>query len=74
MSNEGDTICVWYNTAHTAYTVQNWQDNASTGNPDVMFSPKNKHNDGKSYYCVVGTCRSMGQGYWDKSGPAGGPP
>lgn len=52
MSNEGDTICVWYNTAHTAYTVQNWQDNASTGNPDVMFSPKNKHNDGKSYYCV----------------------
>ncbi|GIJ84868.1 hypothetical protein Asppvi_003719 [Aspergillus pseudoviridinutans] len=76
--NQGDTVCVWYNTAHTAYTVQNWEENVCTsptqsGDPYVMFSP-NQNNAGGGYYCVVGTCRSEGQGYWDKSGPAGGPP
>jgi hypothetical protein len=41
--------------------------------PDyVMFSP-NIDNKGGNYYCVVGTCRSQGENYWDKSGRAGGP-
>ncbi|GAQ40516.1 hypothetical protein AtubIFM55763_001444 [Aspergillus tubingensis] len=72
------TVCIWYNTAHTAYTVQNGLYNVCTGfNPNngagfVMFSP-NQNNKGGGYYCVIGTCRSQGQNYWDKSGPAGGP-
>ncbi|PYH66916.1 uncharacterized protein BO88DRAFT_445315 [Aspergillus vadensis CBS 113365] len=72
------TVCIWYNTAHTAYTVQNGPYNLCTGfNPNngagfVMFSP-NQNNKGGGYYCVIGTCRSQGQYYWDKSGPAGGP-
>ena len=41
--------------------------------PDyVMFSP-NVDNKGGQFYCVVGTCRSRGENYWDKSGRAGGP-
>lgn len=73
-----DTVCLWYNTAHTAYTVENGLYNQCTGfNPSntgnfVMFSP-NQNNKGGQFYCVIGTCRSQGQNYWDKSGPAGGP-
>ncbi|KAL4894784.1 hypothetical protein BDV59DRAFT_164140 [Aspergillus ambiguus] len=72
------TVCIWYNTAHTAYTVQNGLYNQCTGfspNKDasfVMFSP-NQNNKGGGFYCVIGTCRSQGQNYWDKSGRAGGP-
>ncbi|EHA24750.1 hypothetical protein ASPNIDRAFT_40671 [Aspergillus niger ATCC 1015] len=72
------TVCIWYNTAHTAYTAQNGLYNVCTGfNPNndagfVMFSP-NQNNKGGGFYCVIGTCRSQGQNYWDKSGPAGGP-
>ncbi|KPM44436.1 hypothetical protein AK830_g2087 [Neonectria ditissima] len=75
----GEDICVWYNTAHTAYTVQNkdrnlcdgstWYD---SGDPFVLFSP-NSANRGGGYYCVIGTCRAQGDGYWDYSGRAGGP-
>ncbi|RGP72908.1 hypothetical protein FLONG3_6546 [Fusarium longipes] len=76
----GENICVWYTTAHTAYTVTNrerdtcvlgsrWQ---NVGNPFVMFSP-NQANRGGGYYCVVGTCRSQGDGYWVKDGRPGGP-
>ncbi|RYP57212.1 hypothetical protein DL770_010717 [Monosporascus sp. CRB-9-2] len=78
--NSGDTVCVWYNTAHTAYTVQNGIVNTvcggsePVGDPFILFSP-NSENVGGSYYCVIGAqyCRSKGQGYWDKSGRAGGP-
>jgi hypothetical protein len=72
-----ETICVWYNAAHTAYTVRDTMWNRCTGyapdnhGPDyVMFSP-NIDNKGSHYYCVVGTCRSQGENYWDKSGRAG---
>ncbi|PCG96925.1 Hypothetical protein PENO1_065820 [Penicillium occitanis (nom. inval.)] len=73
----GDTICVWYNTAHTAYTCENGEFNACTGfsgdgDNFVMYSP-NSNNVGGGYYCVVGTCRSQGEGYWNYDGPAGGP-
>ncbi|KAL4893757.1 hypothetical protein BDV59DRAFT_207539 [Aspergillus ambiguus] len=73
-----ETVCLWYNTAHTAYTVQSGLYNQCTGfSPNnggnfVMFSP-NQNNKGGGYYCVVGTCRSQGQNYWDKSGRPGGP-
>lgn len=75
--NSGDTVCVWYNTAHTAYTCQNGAYNDCTGfSPSsgefVMFSP-NINNVGGGYYCVIGTCRSQGSGYLDYNGPAGGP-
>lgn len=72
----GETICVWYNTAHTAYTVANQQYNAcqtlDPGPSFVMYSP-NTANSGGGYYCVVGACRSQGSAYWDYSGRAGGP-
>ncbi|KAF9761351.1 hypothetical protein IL306_003848 [Fusarium sp. DS 682] len=72
----GETICIWYNIAHTAYTVQDVTTNPCTGSkessPYVMFSP-NENNSGGGYYCVVGTCRSKGEGYWDYNGRAGGP-
>lgn len=75
--NPGDTICVWYNTANTAYTVQNYNYNQCTGaapygDPFVMFSP-NINNVGGYYYCVVGTCRNQAAAYWNYNGPAGGP-
>ncbi|GAT30941.1 hypothetical protein RIB2604_03701500 [Aspergillus luchuensis] len=49
------TVCIWYNTAHTAYTVQNGLYNVCTGfNPNngagfVMFSP-NQNNKGAVDY------------------------
>ncbi|RYO87094.1 hypothetical protein DL766_003550 [Monosporascus sp. MC13-8B] len=78
--NRGDTVCVWYNAAHAAYTVRNAIQNTvyggvrSVGGPYVMFSP-NRNNVGGGYYCVIGAqyCRSEGQAYWNKKGRAGGP-
>ncbi|OBT64832.1 hypothetical protein VE03_06403 [Pseudogymnoascus sp. 23342-1-I1] len=74
---EGDTVCVWYKTAHTAYTVQNYDYNQCTGadakGKAVIQSPNNG-NKGGNFYCVMGSaCRSQGEGYWDLNGPAGGP-
>ncbi|KAH7129219.1 hypothetical protein EDB81DRAFT_661255 [Dactylonectria macrodidyma] len=73
----GETLCIWYNTAHTAYTVQNVMYNTcgtsyTSSGPFVMYSP-NENNRGGGYYCVIGTCRSQGDNYWDKTGRAGGP-
>lgn len=74
----GETVCTWYQTAHTAYTVVNCD--ATTCDPEcnpsdpfVMFSP-NHNNAGGGYYCVTGTCRAQGDSYWNFDGPAGGPP
>ncbi|KAF5563112.1 hypothetical protein FPHYL_5343 [Fusarium phyllophilum] len=75
-----EDVCVWYNTALTAYTVQNKERDScavgggwdSTGDPFVMYSP-NESNRGGGYYCVIGTCRAQGDNYWDYSGRAGGP-
>ncbi|KAF7557609.1 hypothetical protein G7Z17_g542 [Cylindrodendrum hubeiense] len=58
-------------------TVQNYVfntcgPNSDDGDPYVMYSP-NDQNRGGGYYCVVGTCRSQGDQYWDKTGRAGGP-
>ncbi|PNP84215.1 hypothetical protein FNYG_02903 [Fusarium nygamai] len=76
----GEDVCVWYNTAHTAYTVQNKERDScavgggwdSAGDPFVMYSP-NESNRGGGYYCVIGTCRAQGDNYWDYSGRTGGP-
>lgn len=77
-ANSNETVCVWYNTAHTAYTVQNgvsdgcWSGWIPESNNFVMYSP-NANNIGGGYYCVIGTCRGQDQQYWNYNGPAGGP-
>ncbi|OBU00954.1 hypothetical protein VE01_00773 [Pseudogymnoascus verrucosus] len=73
----GDTVCVWYKTALTAYTVRNYDYNQCTGasprGTAVIKSPNN-NNKGGNYYCVMGSaCRSQGEGYFDLNGRAGGP-
>ncbi|KAH6962674.1 hypothetical protein BKA56DRAFT_698738 [Ilyonectria sp. MPI-CAGE-AT-0026] len=77
---EGDDVCVWYNTAHTAVTVRNYLSKLApcenpvtvVSDPVIVKSP-NSDNRGGGYYCVIGTCRAKGDNYWDKTGPAGGP-
>ncbi|CZR64860.1 uncharacterized protein PAC_14759 [Phialocephala subalpina] len=56
--NSGDTVCVWYNTAHTAYTVQNGAYNDCTrfsplGGTLVMYSP-NSNNVGGGVIVLLG--------------------
>lgn len=77
---EGDDVCIWYNTAHTAVTVRNYVSQlAPCGNPvtivsdPVIVKSPNSDNRGGGYYCVIGTCRAKGDNYWDNTGPAGGP-
>ncbi|KAF7555826.1 hypothetical protein G7Z17_g1937 [Cylindrodendrum hubeiense] len=78
---KGDTVCVWYNTAHTAITVKNLLTlqipctnpvRQYVSDPVILKSP-NARNRGGGYYCVIGACRSIGDDYWDNTGPAGGP-
>ncbi|CAO2653056.1 Nn.00g024670.m01.CDS01 [Neocucurbitaria sp. VM-36] len=47
----GDDVCIWYNTAHTAYTVHNWAQNTCNGGPKrysdpFVMKPPNKANRG----------------------------
>lgn len=73
----GETVCVWYNVAHTAYTVSNKVTDgcngiSQNGDPFILYSP-NQNNVGGSEYCVIGPCRNKGDSYWNYNGPAGGP-
>ena len=61
-----ETVCVWVNIPHTAYTVEkgvddvDYCDNQPDG-PLVMESPTGE----MDYYCVRGdACRNNGEGYW----------
>lgn len=78
MGEKGETACVWYNVAYTAYTVRNGKYSPGVGSwtphgdPFVIWSP-NANNKGGGFYCVIGACRSQGDGYWVESGRAGGP-
>jgi hypothetical protein len=78
-ANSHEVVCEWYNMAHTAYTVQNMYRNchASRWRPDgptfVMKSPNVRNRGAVGHYCVVNTCRSIWDNYWDNDGPAGGP-
>ncbi|KAJ5256561.1 hypothetical protein N7478_012665 [Penicillium angulare] len=78
---KGETVCVWYNAAHTKYQAQNqislYCDDATGGtslveSPSVLVSP-NSNGKGSKYYCVIGTCRDKGEGYWNPKGRYGGP-
>ncbi|KAG7007337.1 hypothetical protein G7Y79_00010g028380 [Physcia stellaris] len=70
----GQVGCIWYKTAHTAYTVHRVAPDfcGIPSSPSVIRGP-NTNNAGGGYYCVIGTCRSKGEGYWDSYQPAGGP-
>ncbi|KAK9415860.1 hypothetical protein SUNI508_09989 [Seiridium unicorne] len=78
---EQDILCVWFRTAHTAYTVQNWKhdlnqnptDGDKDGDPHVLTSPNDK-NVGHAYVCGRGDrCKEQGAEFWGSSAPAGGP-
>lgn len=72
--NAGETVCVWYKFAHTAYRVQNYYQNTCGWNSHtdafVLFSP-NQDNLNGGQYCVVGPCRYEGDWWWDYDGPTG---
>ncbi|KAF2818344.1 hypothetical protein CC86DRAFT_433620 [Ophiobolus disseminans] len=75
---KGDNLCIWYLTAHTAYTVRNRVQNTCSGSgprysPNYVIKSPNKANRGGGMYCVIGTCRAQGDTYWDNSGRSGGP-
>lgn len=64
--NPNDEICVWATIPHTAYTVHDI--NEHCGGPQdsrILKSPNTDWDTPTGYYCVVGTCRSEGQMYWD---------
>ncbi|PVH86353.1 hypothetical protein DL98DRAFT_567755 [Cadophora sp. DSE1049] len=75
-AHTGQTLCMWRNTAHTAYSVQTRERNPcyadQWGERYVLVSP-NSNNVGSYYYCVVGTCRNQGNNWMDRNGRAGGP-
>ncbi|EPE03598.1 hypothetical protein F503_01856 [Ophiostoma piceae UAMH 11346] len=69
----GESVCNWYNTAHTGYNVQ-YETYDCSGKVDgsykgIMKSP-NESNRGGYNYCVRGPCRSQGDNYWE-DGPDG---
>jgi hypothetical protein len=68
----GDTVCVWVNLAHTAYTVQDFRAGQCPNpgpQPPVVIKSPNANNAGGEYYCVNGAqyCRNNGDEYWDDS-------
>lgn len=68
----GDTVCMWSNVAHTAYTARDWQvpycsSQDITYGDDIIIKSPNNNNDGGGYYCVINTCRNQGDEYWDDS-------
>ncbi|KAF4549538.1 Hypothetical protein D9617_21g097590 [Elsinoe fawcettii] len=74
----GESVCVWHNAAHTAYTVENWtsddvcMNNERMDHLSIIKSP-NDRNRGGNLYCVVGTCRAVTDNYWDNTPVPGGP-
>ncbi|KFZ06545.1 hypothetical protein V501_07314 [Pseudogymnoascus sp. VKM F-4519 (FW-2642)] len=76
VGHKGQTVCIWKNTAHTAYSVRERQrsrcDPTQFGDRYVLVSP-NDHTVGSYYYCVVGSCQNQGNSWMDRNGRAGGP-
>lgn len=67
----GETVCVWYIVAHTAYTVDSWTEypGCPTGQPiekeRAVIKAPNKDNAGGKYDCRIGAeCRTQGDNYW----------
>jgi hypothetical protein len=72
-----NTHLLRYQTVDTAYTVQTTDrcDTPTGSFPFIMYSPNKNQSKpiAKQFYCVNGPCRSKGENYWDRTGPAGGP-
>lgn len=67
----GDTVCVWYIVAHTAYTVDSWIEypGCPTGQPiekeRAVIKAPNKNNAGGNYDCRIGDeCKAQGEARW----------
>ncbi|KAI1102631.1 hypothetical protein F4804DRAFT_334123 [Jackrogersella minutella] len=62
-------VCVWYRASYTSYTVQkvhHWPCGEGTSRDDpVILNSPDKDNSDTNYYCVIGPCRSEGDGYWE---------
>lgn len=78
-SMPGETVCIWYRMAHTAYTVRNAHHGDCVDldqTPFEIISPNlNNKGGGAGFYCVNGylSCRSINDQYWELNGPTGGP-
>lgn len=53
----------------TQYTVQYYNENGcfqqeDVGEPVTIKSPNSGNAGGHGWYCVIGTCRTKGEGYW----------
>lgn len=67
----GQTVCIWYIVAHTAYTVDSWTEypGCPTGQPiekeRAVIKAPNKNNAGGNYDCRIDDeCRTQGDNYW----------
>jgi hypothetical protein len=69
---KGDTVCLWYAVAHTAYTVEGCDE---LGNcPQYVMKSPNKNNLGGGFLCGKNDqCKSINTEIWKNNGPAGGP-
>ncbi|KAH7128026.1 hypothetical protein B0J13DRAFT_646174 [Dactylonectria estremocensis] len=71
----GQTVCIWYKTAHTSYKVRNMKPkwwgfigpDEFEGKSYILNAP-NKKNRGGGYYCVVDRCGAKGDEFWVKMG------
>ncbi|KAF5668797.1 hypothetical protein FDENT_11728 [Fusarium denticulatum] len=73
---QNETVCIWYNVAHTTYTVRAFTTPpGGYKNQEKMeiydISSPNKENKGGKYYCVVNKCKSKGDSWWDRKGRKG---
>jgi hypothetical protein len=80
--SKGQTVCIKYKTALTAYTVNGGWHYPCTGTTSwdstntIIWSP-NQNNKGGSVYCMIKgpttNCVAMGNTWMVKTGRAGGP-
>ncbi|PNP78674.1 hypothetical protein FNYG_08020 [Fusarium nygamai] len=73
---QNETACIWYNVAHTTYTVKAFTTPpGGYKNQEKMeiydISSPNKDNKGGKYYCIVGNCTFKGDAWWDRVGRKG---
>ncbi|KAG5747982.1 hypothetical protein H9Q69_004333 [Fusarium xylarioides] len=67
----GDTVCVWYKVAHTAYRVRmpKGLTEKDMHGPQIVIASPNKENKGGGFQCATGkNCVYKGATYWDCHG------
>ncbi len=68
--NPGNTICIWKNIAHTAYTVNNYAGTTCAPlqkSEAIVVKSPNLNNAGGDFWCGVDICGTQGDQYWDDS-------